>query len=53
VWTGTAFPRNGEELAGVIQAIDVESRLGQQMRVSSLSARDIEYARSDRQAEQI
>jgi hypothetical protein len=52
VWTGTAFPRNGEELTGVIQAIHVESRLGEQVRVPSLPTRYVENTRRHGQPEQ-
>jgi hypothetical protein len=49
----TALPSNGEQLTGIIETIHIVSRFRQQVRVSSLSARNIEHARSDRQAEQI
>jgi hypothetical protein len=49
----TALASYRQQFVGVVETVHIVSRLGQQMRMSSLPARDIEYARSNRQAEQI
>jgi hypothetical protein len=49
----TALAGYRKQFIGVIETVHIVSRLGQQMRVSSLPARDIQYARSNMQAEQI
>ena len=53
VAAGSAFARNGEQLLGVIEAIDIESVFRQEVSVPSLPARNVQNARASRQAEQI
>ena len=51
--TSAPLPCNCEELGGVIETIDVESRFSKQMRVPPLTARYVEDARTSRQSEQL
>ena len=51
--TGAALLGDGEQLARVVRAGDVVARLGQQMRVTPLSAGTIEDARADRELEDL
>ena len=50
---GAAFARDGQEWRGVIEAIDIETGLGKQMRMTSLAARHIENSSTRWQAEQV
>jgi hypothetical protein len=44
---------NGEQLSGIIQAVNVVSGFGQQMRVTPLPTRDVEYPGSYRKSKQL
>jgi hypothetical protein len=51
--SGAARPRAVEEVARQIDAVHIEPGLGQQMRMSALTARHVEYARPGRQSQQV
>jgi hypothetical protein len=42
---------HGEERTGVVDAVDVEPRFGEEVRVPSLAAWDVENSRTGREAE--
>ena len=48
-----ALAGHRQQFTGVIETVHIVSRLGQQVRVSPLAARDVEYARSYGQTEEI
>ena len=48
-----ALSRAREQVARVVEAIDVEAGFGEQMRVASLAARHVEHARAGRKAEHV
>jgi hypothetical protein len=50
---GAALASNCEQLTGVIQTVHVQSRFGQQMRVTPLPAGDVQYARRYRKSKQL
>jgi hypothetical protein len=51
--TCAALSGNGQQLSGVVQAVHVQSGFGQQVRVTPLPARDVEYARCYRESKQL
>jgi hypothetical protein len=51
--TCASLSSNCEQLTGVIQAVHIVSGFGQQVRVTPLPARDVEYARCHRKPKQL
>jgi hypothetical protein len=51
--TSATLSRHSEQLTGVIQAVDLVSRFGQEVCVATLTARNVEYARCHRKSEQL
>ena len=51
--TSSTSPRHCQQLLRVVQSIDVEAILGQQVCVTTLTARNIENARAGRQTKQV
>lgn len=45
--------RSREQISRIIEAVDVESRFGEQVRVSTLPARHVENAGAGRQSEDV
>src|SRR2546423_2183473 len=50
---GAALSRLREQLSGVIEAVDIVARLGQQMCVPALATWHVENARADWQSKQL
>jgi hypothetical protein len=51
--SGSTPPGNGKQWTRIVDAVDVEPRFGEEMRVPSLAARNVEYSRPGRKAEQL
>ena len=52
-WDSASLTGNVEQLLRIVEAIDVISGLGQQVRMPSLSRWNVEYARSNREAQDL